>query len=631
MFIATMLFMTLMVSVSQARPLAPEDQGFITEKYHHKVRVFPDGRRETIFSITYRVLSEKGVEALSLYRIVFDLNREQIRELTVQVENNGKKFVLDPKNIEEKSLFAGLSGFDETRSKIIPLPNLVVGTRVHVDYVHDLLKAEYEGLVMGRFVFPFSNSVEDFYFEVTMPKSLQHAIHDPSGLLNESTTVSEKGEDRRLVVIKQPFPGVGSIMERDAFLPKNDLAWIEYTNARDFLSAGNVARQGYAVVLSEDLPESAEKLFASKPPGRVVTEADGARRLEMAFEIIVKNFRYFADWRSVDGGFVPRPLKVIAETGYGDCKDFAVLMVKAARHLGLEADVALVFRGFDDYQSLNLPNLSVFNHAIVRVKKPQNKGFWWIDATNATPHVGLVPPDIGGRKALVLSEEPELVELPQDTPHMTRQNVKLILDLKDAPALGLEAQLSMNGHLGWSVQDDLRGESGLAAKEYLVNFLGLSNFSVTDYRLEKFSKKNVYPFDTEIWAQISDTAGIKRSGDLKIIPVWTFGSAHYRVMDTKPEDRTSDLNLGILERVDVLQQIKPDSYGEVLGAPPSCEIKSPWLDYTRKVDRENGFSIFDQYTVKKSRIAVHEMRQEGFLKLQSDLKKCLEGVSVVVR
>lgn len=616
---------------SWARRLTAEDNGFVAEKYHQKTRVYADGHRQTRLAISYRVISEKGVQALSLYQIIFDVNRELIHDLVVRVSTNGTEYQVDPKDIEEKSMFSGFAGYDETKTKVVPLPNIAVGTRIHIEYTHDILKAEYPGLIMGRFLLSYPADTEDFYFELVLPKLLKHDIQDPGGALREAITVSEQGEERKIVVIKRPLPGIQSTLERNAFLPKKKLAWVEFTNATDFLAAGQKAREGYVKSLVEGPPDKVTELFGAGQQGQYLTDEDAAKRLAEAFKIIVKNFRYFADWRSVNGGFVPRALSEIARTGYGDCKDFAVLTVRVAEYLGLKADVALVFRSEDNYQTLGLPNLIVFNHAIVRVKKPKSEGHWWIDTTNITPHVGLVPPDIAGRKALVLAQKPELVDVPLDAAVTSQQKVSLVLDPTASPQLQLTAELTMSGHLGWGVQNDLHGESPQSVKEYLINFLGLSNFSVTDFRLEQFSKMQTQPFEISLKAAVADAAGIGRSGALQIIPVWTFGTGHHRIMDVVPKDRMADLNLGFLKEVDVKQFLKRDSYQKILGVPESCRLTSPWLDYTREVLQAQDFVIHDRYVVKKNRVAVEDVLSEDFINLQKDLKKCLEGNFVVVQ
>lgn len=614
-----------------ARRLTAEDNGFATEKYHQKVKVFSDGRRQSRLSISYRILSEKGIQALSLYQLVFDVNRELIHDLVIRVNTNGAEYSVDPKDIEEKSLFSGFAGYDETKTKVVPLPNIAVGTRIHIEYTHELLKAEYPGLVMGRYLVSYPTDMEDFYLELVLPKSLQHKIWDPAGIFKGAITVSEQGDELKIVAIKHPLEGIQSTLERDAFLPMKQMSWMEFSNARDFTEAGQKAREGYAKALAEALPPKTKELFGLEQMREYLTDKEAEKKLAEAFKIIVKNFRYFADWRSVDGGFVPRALAEIVQSGYGDCKDFAVLTVKVAEYLGLKADVALVFRGADNYQTPDLPNLTIFNHAIVRVKKPKSEAYWWLDTTNLTQHVGLVPPDIAGRKALVLAQRPELVDVPLDGTAASKQKVNLVIDPSAAPCLGLVAELSMNGHLGWTVQNDLYGESPQSIKEYVVDFLGLSNFSLIDFHQEQFSKMLGMPFEIVLKASVVDGSGTKRSGDLKIIPVWTFGTAHYRVMDVQAQDRTADLDLGFLKEVEVTQTLKPGSYQEILGAPESCALTSPWMDYMREVLREPGFVVHDRYAVKKNRVALEDLRSAEFAKLQKDLKQCLDGVLVVMK
>lgn len=618
--------------VAQARPMTPEDLGYALEKHHRKVLVRPDGTMEVKQSMGYRLLSDKGVQAFSVYQIRFDKNREEVADLSVRIQSGGREFNVDPKDIEEKTIFAGLSGYDETRTKVIPLPAIAVGARVFLDYTARILKPGFPGLAMGRFVLQQSTDVEDYYLELVLPKDMAFRIHDPAGAFADAIANTEQGELRKIVVIKNHFKTIASAQEPSALLPRGQVAWIEYTNAKDFVAAGKVARQGFLKSLNEELPEAVSTLFDDVSQLRIPSDAEGAKRLAEVLQILVRNFRYFADWRTVDGGFVPRSLSEIARTGYGDCKDFAVLVVKAAALVGLSGDVALVFRSTDNYQALDLPSLAVFNHAIARIKKPKSEGFWWVDGTNLVEHVGLVPQDISGRKALVLADEPVLVDIPEDPASLTEIKSVYDFDVSSSPHLKIAVSQTESGQFAWSRFVDLLGASEQFTKEYVLQeMLGLSLSEVQDFELNEFEKKEREPFAVRAKASVVSRFGIRRAGDLRVLPTWTFGSAQDRIMDVLPGERMSDLNLGFLRRVEFVQKLKAGSFSELVGVPKSCDLKSPWLDYRRNVEKATGLVITDNYEVKQSRVLQNEIKTPEFLALQEKLKDCLEGVAVVFK
>lgn len=617
---------------AEARPLVPEDIGYNFEKYYRKVLVHEDGSVEIKNSMVYRINSDLGMQAFRVYQLYFDKNREEVADLSVRIEAEGSVYTVPPQDIEEKALFSGTSGFDETRTKVIPLPGIAIGARIFIDYTGKILKPGFAGSVMGRFPQTTDTVVDDYYFEIQLPKNVVHHIHDPSAAISGAVVESKTQNGSKLVLARARAKNIGTFQEENTFLPARQMAWIEYSNAPDFLTAGKMARAGFEKTLSEEMPEKLLDLFDEVSKMRLTSDADGERRLAQIFKILTKNFRYFADWRTVDGGYVSRPLTEVMRTGYGDCKDFAALVVRTASLVGLSGDVALVFRGTDNFDELDFPNLSAFNHAIARIKKPFSEGYWWVDATNLVNHVGLVPRDISGRKALVLSDQPELIKTGTDAPEVSTAKATYDFDVSGAPHLKISILQEESGYQAWLSLVDLLGTSEQGVREYvLTEMMGLSISETQDFNLERFEKSEGAPFSVSAKAQALNRFGIRRSGELKVMSVWTFGSAHHRIMDVVAKERGSDLDLGFFRRAEFTQRLKAGSFSELVGVPKGCEIHSPWLDLKREVQQSDGLVISDSFTVKRERIFVEEIKTPDFQNLQEQLRDCLTGISVVFK
>jgi transglutaminase-like putative cysteine protease len=104
------------------------------------------------------------------------------------------------------------------------------------------------------------------------------------------------------------------------------------------------------------------------------------------------------------GSYIPRRPSVVADSGFGDCKDKALLLATALTHLGIEAVVALT--DIDEGVALakGLPALRRFDHTIVRAVIDENT--YWLDATNflmGGRAENLAVPDFGYALPLVAS------------------------------------------------------------------------------------------------------------------------------------------------------------------------------------------------------------------------------------
>lgn len=99
---------------------------------------------------------------------------------------------------------------------------------------------------------------------------------------------------------------------------------------------------------------------------------------------------------------IPHPASETLKSGYGDCKDKAVVLVSALKAAGIPGQIALLNIRGDDDVSPELAGIGVFNHAIVYI--PGNPGMW-IDATAQYYEPGDLPWTDQGRLALLIGPD----------------------------------------------------------------------------------------------------------------------------------------------------------------------------------------------------------------------------------
>jgi Domain of Unknown Function with PDB structure (DUF3857) len=80
-----------------------------------------------------------------------------------------------------------------------------------------------------------------------------------------------------------------------------------------------------------------------------------------------------------DGGYVPAPADLTWSRRYGDCKGKTVLLLALLHELGVNADAVLVSAAFGDGLDAQLPQLTDFNHVIVRAQIDGRT--YWLDGT----------------------------------------------------------------------------------------------------------------------------------------------------------------------------------------------------------------------------------------------------------
>lgn len=102
-------------------------------------------------------------------------------------------------------------------------------------------------------------------------------------------------------------------------------------------------------------------------------------RMIQAMRLVQDEVRYVS-LSMGSGSYIPRDPATVIQSGFGDCKDKALLLTSALTRLGISAQVALA--DLDQGRALDqhLPALRDFDHAIV--KATIGAKTYWLDATN---------------------------------------------------------------------------------------------------------------------------------------------------------------------------------------------------------------------------------------------------------
>jgi transglutaminase-like putative cysteine protease len=143
--------------------------------------------------------------------------------------------------------------------------------------------------------------------------------------------------------------------------------------------------------LDQELPDD----FAATLDDLARRYSTAEDRMTEAMRLVQDTIRYVS-LSMGSGSYIPRSPATVVASGFGDCKDKALLLATSLRRLGIEAEAALT--DLRDGPALPdvVPSLHAFDHVIV--KATVDDQIYWIDATNylqggRAPN--LVAPDYG--------------------------------------------------------------------------------------------------------------------------------------------------------------------------------------------------------------------------------------------
>jgi hypothetical protein len=150
--------------------------------------------------------------------------------------------------------------------------------------------------------------------------------------------------------------------------------------------------------------------------------ASDKEKLDAIFDYCQRHIRYEQVYLD-RGEFIPNLADVIVDRKYGDCKDYSTIIYTMARSLGINANLALCYRGTGMEFHEEIP-VSQFNHMIVHYEDDGTHR--WYDGTNRTGLPGITTDDLINARALVLRPGASaLVTIEESTDNLLEVQAKL--------------------------------------------------------------------------------------------------------------------------------------------------------------------------------------------------------------
>ncbi len=521
-------------------------------------------------------------------------------------------------NIVDTALGATENGFDESRQVVVSFPQVKLGSRITFKIREKIFKPYIEGHFSHIKYFGFRDLIQKSEIKITSERKLFFEINDPQKKINFA---ADEKRNKFTYTLQLNSPLVHWIIdEKRSTYEDKSLTWMVVSTAPTYSDMYLKMSKRYEELLNQTLP-----VYFSNTVIQARSIKKPIDQINFVLSHLADSIRYMGDWRAVDGGFVPRSIKTIAESRFGDCKDMSLVTVKILRELGLKAFVALTYRSTSPNRTTKVPFVSVFNHAIVWVNLEGRN--LWLDPTNFYSFADGVSEDIGNREGLILNPSNlELKFIEFSSRENNRQKAREVSRIISTELLRRKMSLDYSGVATLlMIGAELR-----YSKEYFEESSIANLTDASDVRWYKFDPWNLksrivqpihvtinieslfHPYETSRGSAISSEAPEVVLDMLKVIPSKRDSSIKLEI--PQEWEYTS-----IFENAEVVgNQIK------------SCKVHSPWLDYEFNL-KNKPLSINRITTIKTYSISPEEVKSPPFAQLQKEVASCGKAKYVIFK
>lgn len=343
----------------------------------------------TVFDrYAYRIVDRPGLERGAAVEWTFDPARHKVTLNHLRIIRNGT--VIDHLDRAKPDIYrrerdAERGMFDGRLTARINLDDVRVGDIVDYARTFEISPLVGKGQYSDWFLTQWQEPVALIRQKVIWPEN-QEIFFKKVGTDLDPKVTKNGGETTYLWEIANPEPS-----RSEANLPAEAIisGYVDMTTLPDWQSLVDMMKPYYAPA-TEFPADFAQRL------GSIEREHAAPRdRMIQALRLVQDEIRYVSLAMGT-GSYVPRRPDVVIQSGFGDCKDKALLLVSILKRLGIDAQVALANTGAGFALPMRVPSITAFDHVIVRAVVDGRT--YWLDPTNylqgGTADT-LVPPDFG--------------------------------------------------------------------------------------------------------------------------------------------------------------------------------------------------------------------------------------------
>lgn len=585
--------------------------------YNRAIHVNKDGTAKETIEARVKIKNEVGKERFATYLMHYNTGISKVQVLEAKSINQGQEIPVDLSTIEDKSMASSPQGFDDSHQIMIVFPKIDIGSELYLKYTEEINSPPLKNFFETFFYYGGDGIWLDSNVSIVSEIPFFIDINDPHGVLDVKQYSQNNLYNLDLKLTKPIFSQIFN--ETNAQIDPKHLTYVHLSTIKSWSDFAQKTRTDYTDILKQPLPELYQEIAEQAKKEKSILSKINTITTKLADKV-----RYMGDWRSISGRFVPRNLEDVAQSEYGDCKDFAAAVAVILRSLGIEAHLATVSRGSWVYENPSrLAGFRAFNHMITLVK--HDKENIWVDPTNITSKAGHIFFDISNRKALVVSSDNSSMEFIPATDYDN-----YVTEIIQTIDLSNPKQYKVSGELFYrqDAAEPLTAAEIFASQESIEHVI---YSQVGDIR--KMQDKNISlpRLNTRIvedlhfsysFSERSSTVNTN-AGQGIMLPTYSLDTYIAEIT------RVSDLFMGEPRTINS-KKLFTNIFTEHR-KPIDINIESPWLSVNRKIRyNKTSISVHDLVKIKKSLITNEDIQGQEYKQLSANIEKYFSHGSAII-
>lgn len=577
-------------------------------------------QKHTSYAVT--ILKENG-DAFANFNVWYDkfVSVSNIK-ITIYDEYGDVLERVKSSDIKDYSSFSGYSLYDDNRQKVYVPSIKSYPFTIEINYDQD-----YKGLFMYPTWQPvrgYDLSVEKSSIKVICPDQLKYRVleqnfdFNPDSYAKSGNNIKEWRIDNYEAVEKEQHSPYLFEFTPIVYMAPCDFEIDGYEgNMETWQSLGE-----WAFRLLEGRGEISQET-KDKVLDLVKGADDDREKAGIIYNYVQENTRYVSIQEGI-GGWQPMPASEVDELGYGDCKALSNFTMSLLRAAGIKSYYTKVRAGNNEPDMIEDFVSNQSNHIILCV--PLENDTIWLECTSQVSPFGYTGNFTSDRNVLILkSEGGKLVRTKKYSFRENRQIISARVDLSDIETATANINCSYSG-LQYDNVSSLLRKSETDRKKWLLNNLGIENFSVVNFNIEAVPGTDVVPeIVTDLDIGISNYAS--GMGDRLFVSLNLMNATDYVPPRYRERKRALVLRYPFTD-IDSVRYTLPDGY-EIESCSEGCDIKSDFGEFSVNVSVQDNEVLYVRKRVMYEGEYPAES-YEDFRQFYTDLSKH-DGAKLVLK